>query len=82
MVNMGKSCHYCTASPYGDTKSMAQQTFMDKAISYVKLNPKAPKLLTAVTWNIPEQGANSYRVIGEINYCPMCGRNIKEANNE
>lgn len=71
-------CYYCNTTPYGDTRNIGTQTFNDKAISNIKLNPYGVRLLTADTWHIPDKGANTYTVVAKINYCPMCGRNLED----
>jgi hypothetical protein len=71
-------CYFCNTTPYGKTNNIAVQQFNDKTISSIRLNPYNTKLLTAETCNIPDKGANLYTVIGNIKYCPMCGRNLEE----
>ena len=74
-------CNYCKKSPYGDTANIGQQKFNDGAVSNVKLNPYNTSLLTVDTWNLPIKGreANMYTISTRISFCPMCGRNLKEA---
>ncbi len=79
---MGKICYFCNPTPYGATNNIATQQFNDKSISNIKLNQYNPKLLNASTWNVPNAGANTYTVIGTINFCPMCGRNFNDAKTE
>jgi hypothetical protein len=71
-----KKCYYCNATPYGQTSNIAIQRFNDGTIGSVSLNPCNTTLLTASTCCIPDKGANDYRVIGKINYCPICGRKL------
>jgi len=77
---LDKSCLYCNKIPYGDTRNIGTQRFNNKAVSNIKLNPCDTSLLTALTWNVPNVGANSYTVTTRINYCPMCGRKLVEAS--
>jgi len=72
-----EKCYYCNQTPYGDTSTLKIQRFNDGTISSIKLNPHDTRLLTSNTCNIPDKGASNYRIIARINYCPMCGRNLK-----
>ncbi len=76
--SMEDKCYYCNPTPYGVTSNIAAQRFNDNSVSNIKLNQYNPKLLTADTWNTPNNGANKYTVIGEINFCPMCGRKLAD----
>lgn len=70
-------CWYCNATPYGNTNNIGTQIFNDKTVSNIKLNQYNTQLLTADTWNVPDNGAKTYTVIAKINYCPMCGRKLE-----
>lgn len=75
-ISKDEPCWYCKATPYGDTRNIGIQTFRDGSVSNIKLNPYNTQLLTGETWNIPDKGANQYRVVAKINYCPICGRSL------
>lgn len=80
-MEKGNECYYCHTTPYSQTNNIGQQKFNDGTISNIKLNQCDTSLLTVDTWNVPIKGreANTYRVTKRINFCPMCGRNLKEA---
>ena len=71
-------CYFCNQTPYGKVNPIKVQQFNDKTISSIILNQYNVRLLTASTCNIPEKGANDYLVVGKINFCPMCGRDLRE----
>ena len=76
---MEEKCYFCNITPYQQTNNIAQQTFNDGTISNVNLNPYNTSLLTVDTWNVPIKGreANMYTITKKINFCPMCGRELK-----
>jgi len=74
---MEDSCWFCHTTPYGDTRNIHQQVFNDNSVNTIKLNPRDVRLLTANTCNVPGKGANDYRNFTRINFCPMCGRDLR-----
>ena len=74
---MAETCWHCHTTPYGQTVNLHQQVFNDKTISTMYLNPCNTRPLTSSTCNVPDRGASDYRNLVEINFCPMCGRDLR-----